>query len=95
MTRREGVADPSDPYAPGEEFARSPYHDEVARLLETLNFYLPTYRERLGAETHRLVRGNLRVLTECFESGPLNPEAVEIIYEHLLTLSRMLTFKLN
>ena len=70
-------------------------YDDVARLLGTLDFYLPTYRERLGDEPYALVRGNLQVLTDCFYSEPLVPEALEVIYEHLLTLTRMLAFRVN
>lgn len=74
---------------------RSPHHDDVARLLGALNRHLPTYRERLGNESYLLICGNLQVLTECFRNEPLVPEAVEIIYEHLLTLTRMLAFRTN
>ena len=76
-------------------FTRPPYYDDVARLLTTLNFYLPSYEVRLGADTYGLVCGNLQVLTNCFYSEPLVPEALEVIYEHLLTLTRMLAFKTN
>ena len=76
-------------------FTRSPHYDDVARLLGTLNLYLPTYEARLGADTYRLVRGNLQVLTDCFYGEALVPEALEVIYEHLLTLTRMLAFRSN
>ena len=69
--------------------------DDVARLLGTLNLYLPTYEARLGADTYRLVRGNLQVLTDCFYGEALVPEALEVIHEHLLTLTRMLAFRSN
>ncbi len=76
-------------------FSRSPYYDDVARLLGTLNLYLPTYEARLGTDTYGLVHSNLQVLTNCFYSEPLVPEALEVIYEHLLTLTRMLAFRTN
>ena len=76
-------------------FTRSPDYDDVARLLGTLNLYLPTYEARLGADTYRLVRSNLQVLTNCFYGEALVPEALEVIYEHLLTLARMLAFRTN
>ncbi len=85
-----------DPFGVEEAaLIRSPYHDDVKRLLDTLNFYLPTYQERLGAETYALIRDNLQVLTECFYGEPLTPEAVEVLHLHLDTLSRMLALKLN
>ncbi len=90
-----GLEQPDRLSAEEAAFIRSPYYDDVARLLGTLNFYLPTYRERLGDESYALVRGNLQVLTDCFYSEPLVPEALEVIYEHLLTLTRMLAFRVN
>lgn len=93
--RREEPGRPQPDGSPEEAFGRSPYHDEVRRLLDSLNVHLPAYRERLGAETYALIRDNLGVLTDCFESEPLTPEAVEVIHQHLDTLSRMLVLKAN
>ncbi len=84
------------PFAADEAaFTRSPCYDDVARLLGTLNLCLPTYEAHLGADTYGLVRGNLQRLTDCVYSDPLVPEALEVIYEHLLTLARMLAFRTN
>lgn len=90
-----GLGQPDPLSAAEAAFAKSPYYDDVARLLGTLNIYLPTYEARLGVESYALVRGNLQVLTDCFYSEPLVPEALEVIYEHLLTLTRMLAFRAN
>ena len=76
-------------------FDRSPFHDDVERLLGTLNACLPSYESRLGGEAFTLIRDNLQVLTECFYGEPLTSGAVEVIYLHLDTLSRMLTVRLN
>ena len=84
-----------DPFGVKEAaFIRSPYYDDVKRLLDTLNRYLPLHEACLESKTYALIRDNLRVLTECFCSEPLTPEAVEV-YLHLDTLSRMLAFKTN
>ena len=96
--RKDPTSDACEPdrlSAAEAAFTRSPYHDDVARLLGTLNLYLPSCEARLGADTYRLVRGNLQVLTDCFYGEPLVPEALEVIYEHLLTLTRMLAFRTN
>lgn len=100
MNREEGAAERLEALgAAGTAFTRSPGYDagydEVSRLLNALNVGLPGYEARLGAETYTLVRTNLRVLTECFYGNALPPEAAGLIYEHLLTLSRMLAFRLN
>lgn len=71
------------------------YGDGTERMIVDLHMYLPAYQKQLGTRTYTLVRDNLRVLTSCFYSNSLNAEAVEIIHQHLLTLSRMLTLKSN
>lgn len=96
MNRALGRLEPGA--APGgtEEaaFGGSPY-DDVRRLLETLNASMPTCEARLEAETYTLVRDNLRVLNECVYRNPLTPAALEVVYQHLQTLTRMLAFRAN
>ncbi len=75
-------------------FGGSPY-DDVRRLLDLLNACVPTCEARLGTETYTLVRDNLRVLTECVDRNPLTPAALEVVYQHLQTLIRMLAFRAN
>lgn len=71
------------------------YRDEIQTMIGALYTQLPTYEKQLGGHTCTLVRDNLRVLESCFYSSALNVEAVEVIHEHLLTLSRMLARKSN
>lgn len=95
MTKADATS-PTLGTGPGEPVStRSPCYKDTRRLLDTLNFYLPSYEARLGVTTYTLICDNLRVLTDCFDNEPLPTGVVEIIHEHLLTLSRMLAFKLN
>lgn len=87
-----GLCGPQDR---GRESTQQLYRDEIQRMIDHLYTYLPIYQKQLGTRTYTLVRGNLRVLASCFYSNSLNTEAVEVLHEHLLALSRMLACKSN
>ena len=71
------------------------YGDEIQSLIAELYALLPTYRKQTSDKTYGLVRENLEVLTDCFNTNALNVHALGILRDHLWTLSRMLAYRLT
>ena len=71
------------------------YGDEIQSLIAELYATLPAYRKQTSDKTYRLVRENLEVLTDCFNTNTLNVHALGLLRDHLWTLSRMFTYRLT
>ena len=71
------------------------YGDEIQSLIAELYALLPTYRKQTSDKTYHLVRENLEVLTDCFNTNALNVHALGLLRDHLWTLSRMFTYRLT
>lgn len=70
------------------------YRGEIERVVKELGKLLPAYREQLGGRTYDLAQANLSALASCYGRNVLNVPALEVLLEHLLTLSHMFTCKL-
>lgn len=74
-----------------EAYLQQRYRNEIESVMEELKALLPAYREQLGGRTYDLAQANLSLLTSCYHSNVLSVPALEVLLEHLLTLSHMFT----
>lgn len=70
------------------------YHHEIEVALTELDSLLGRLHERVDATTTH-ARDTLKVLKSCYRENVLSVAALDVLLQHLLTLTRMFKHKFN